>query len=43
MANFETKTIKQIYDGIITKYTTLRNKYGDEAPLLEKAVTKERK
>lgn len=38
MANFETKTIKQIYDGIITKYTTLRNKYGDEAPLLEKAV-----
>ena len=40
MANFETKTIKQIYDGIIAKYTTLRNKYGDSAPLLEKAAVR---
>lgn len=40
MANFETKTIKQIYDGIIAKYTTLRNKYGDTAPLLEKAAVR---
>lgn len=40
MANFETKTIKQIYDEIIAKYTTLRNKYGDESPLLEKAVVR---
>jgi len=40
MANFEIKTIKQIYDGIIAKYTTLRNKYGDTAPLLEKAAVR---
>ena len=38
MANFEKKTIKQIYDGIIAKYTALRSKYGDSAPLLEKAA-----
>lgn len=40
MANFETKTIKEIYDNIIAKYTTLRNKFGDTAPLLEKAAVK---
>lgn len=40
MANFETKTIKQIYDGIIAKYTTLRSKYGDSSPLLEKAAVR---
>lgn len=38
MANFETKTVKQIYDGIIAKYTTLRSKYGDTSPLLERAA-----
>ena len=40
MAEFETKTIKQIYDGFISSYTVLRSKYGDNAPLLEKAVVK---
>lgn len=40
MANFETKTISEIYDGIIAKYTTLRSKYGDTSPLLEKAAVK---
>ena len=35
MANFETKTIKQIYDGIIAKYTTLRSKYGEDADTIK--------
>lgn len=40
MANYTTKTIKEIFDGIIAKYTVLRNKYGDKTPLLDKATIK---
>ena len=40
MANFTTKTIKEIYDEFIANYTTLRAKYGDNSPLLEKAFIK---
>jgi len=40
MANFETKTIKQIYDAMLAKYATLRSSYGDTTPLLEKAAIK---
>ena len=40
MANFETKTIKQVFDGLMAKYTALRNKYGDTSPVLEKAAVK---
>lgn len=38
MANFEKKTIEDIHDNFIARYTTIRNKYGDDTPLLEKAV-----
>lgn len=37
MANFTTKTIKEIFDSFITKYNTLRIKYGDTTPLLNKS------
>lgn len=40
MANFEVKTVREIYNQIISKYTALRNKYKDTTPLLEKAVIK---
>lgn len=40
MANFETKTVKQIYDELIARYTSLRAKYGDNSPLLEHAAVK---
>lgn len=40
MANFTTKTIKEIYDGFISKYTIMRSKYGDTTPLLEKSFVK---
>ena len=40
MANFTTKTIKQIYDGFIAKYTILRTKNGDNSPILSKAAIK---
>lgn len=40
MANFTTKTIKEIFDSFIAKYNVLRNKYGDNSPLLEKSFIK---
>ena len=40
MANFTTKTIKEIYDEFIANYTIMRAKYGDNTPLLEKALVK---
>lgn len=40
MANFTTKTIKETYDNFISKYTIMRNKYGDSTPLLEKSFVK---
>lgn len=40
MANFTTKTIKEIFDGFIAKYTILRTKNGDQSPILEKAAIK---
>ena len=40
MANFKTKTIKEIFDSFMSKYTTLRAKYGDTSPLLEKSFVK---
>lgn len=38
MANFETKSIKQIHDDIIARYTALMNKYGFLTPLLTKSA-----
>lgn len=40
MANFTTKTIKEIFDSFMAKYTVLRSKYGDDSPLLEKSFIK---
>lgn len=40
MANFTTKTIKEVFDSFIAKYTVIRSKYGDETPLLEKSLIK---
>ncbi len=40
MANFTTKTIKEIFDSFMAKYAVLRNKYGDNSPLLEKSFIK---
>lgn len=40
MANFVTKTIKDVFDSFMAKYTVLRSKYGDDSPLLEKAFIK---
>ena len=40
MANFTIKSIKEIYNDLYASYTTLRNQYGDNTPLLEKAVVK---
>lgn len=40
MANFTTKTMKEIAEGTIAKYKALRQKYKDTTPLLEKAVVK---
>lgn len=40
MANFTTKSIKEIYDGFISSYTVLRNKYNDNSPLLNKSFVK---
>lgn len=40
MANFETKTIKEIAEGVIAKYKALRQKYNDTTPLLEKAAVR---
>ena len=38
MANFKSKTIKEIHDDFIARYTALRNKYGDTVTPLEKGV-----
>lgn len=38
MANFTTKTIKEIAEGTIAKYKALRQKYKDTTPLLKKSV-----
>lgn len=38
MANYETKSIKEIHDDVIARYTALRNKYGDNITLLEKGA-----
>ena len=40
MANFTTKNIKEIFDSFMAKYTVLRNKYGDDSPLLDKSFIK---
>lgn len=40
MANFTTKTMKEIAEGTIAKYKALRQKYKDTIPLLEKAAVK---
>ena len=40
MANFKTKTIKEIFNSFMSKYTVLRSKYGDTTPLLEKSFIK---
>lgn len=40
MANFTTKSIKEIFDSFMAKYTVLRSKYGDDSPLLEKSFIK---
>ena len=40
MANFTTKTIKEIFDSFMAKYSVLRSKYGDSSPLLEKSFIK---
>lgn len=40
MANFKTKTIKEIFDSFMSKYTVLRSKYGDTTPLLKKSFIK---
>lgn len=37
MANFTTKTIKEIFDAFISKYTVLKSKYGDSSPILKKS------
>ena len=38
MANYQTRSIQEIHDDIIARYNALRAKYGDEAPLLERAA-----
>ena len=40
MANFTVKTIKEIYDSFMAKYTVLRSQQGDDSPLLQKAFIK---
>lgn len=40
MANFTTKTMKEIAEGTIAKYKALRQKYKDTIPLLEKAAVR---
>jgi hypothetical protein len=40
VANFTTKTIKEIFDSFMAKYNVLRNKYGDNSPLLKKSFIK---
>ncbi len=40
MANFQTKTLKEIHDSFMARYAVLRNKYGDKHPLLEKSFIK---
>lgn len=40
MANFTTKTIKEIFDSFMSQYTVLRSKYGDTSPLLQKSFIK---
>lgn len=40
MANFTTKTIKEVFDSFMAKYTVLRSKYGDNSPLLDKSFIK---
>ena len=40
MANFKTKTIKEIFDSFMSQYTVLRSKYGDTTPLLQKSFIK---
>lgn len=40
MANFENKTIKDIFNTLNAKYTALRAKHQDTTPLLEKATVK---
>lgn len=40
MANFENKTIKDIFNTLNAKYTALRAKHKDTTPLLEKATVK---
>ena len=40
MANFTTKTIKEIFDSFMSQYTVLRSKYGDTKPLLRKSFIK---
>jgi baseplate J-like protein len=37
VANFTTKTIKEIFDTFISKYTVLKSKYGDSSPILKKS------
>lgn len=40
MANYENKTISDIFKNLNAKYTALRAKFKDTTPLLEKAVVK---
>lgn len=43
MANFTKKSIKEIYDGFISSYTVMRNKYNQDSestPLLDKSLVK---
>lgn len=40
MANYENKTISDIFENLNAKYAALRAKYKDTTPLLEKAVVK---
>lgn len=41
MANFTTKSIKEIYDGFIASYSVMRSKYvKDGTPLLDKSLVK---
>ena len=40
MANFTVKSIKEIFDSFMAKYTVLRSQYGDDSPLLQKSFIK---
>ena len=40
MANFTVKTIKEVFNSLVAKYTVARSQHGDDSPLLEKSFVK---